>query len=164
MLSRAVLQSFFGVTGQSGQFQYQRGQERIPDNWYRRPANDFSIPTFLADVLEHGTQYPRLLSIGGNTGKVNTFTPIDLGNLTGGVYNAQSLLQGNNLFCLTLQLIQAEEPDILGNTFTDSEQAGLPLADLISDMLAQYACPQLQEINAKLYAGYPGYNVQQGGY
>lgn len=161
MLSRDVLKSFFSVTGDSGTFQYQRGHERIPENWFRRPANDFSIPAFLLDVLEHGIQYPRLLSIGGNTGEVNTFTPVDLGNLTGGVFNAANLVQGNNLLCFTLDLIQGEQPDILGNTFTDPEQAGLPLTDLISDMIAQYACPQVHELNTGLYESYPGYRVTQ---
>lgn len=36
-------------------------------------------------------------SIGGNTGTVNSFTGVDLGDTTGGVYNAQTLFEGNNL-------------------------------------------------------------------
>ena len=36
--------------------------------------------------------YPHAAIIGANTGKVNTFTPVDIGNLTGGVFKANDLL------------------------------------------------------------------------
>jgi hypothetical protein len=50
-LTREVLKSFFAVTGEPGSFVHNRGQERIPDNWYKRPfANALNIPEVLADV------------------------------------------------------------------------------------------------------------------
>ena len=51
-LTREVLKSFFAVTGDGpGNFIHNRGQERIPDNWYKRPlANAYNIPEVLADV------------------------------------------------------------------------------------------------------------------
>ena len=43
---------------------------RIPDNWYKRAiGNEYTIPGFLADVVDFGEKYPPLLSTGGNTGK-----------------------------------------------------------------------------------------------
>jgi hypothetical protein len=62
--------SFFSITGESGNFQYTVGHDRIPDNWYKRAIDvEYTIPGFLADVVDFGEKYPPLLSTGGNTGK-----------------------------------------------------------------------------------------------
>ncbi len=42
---------------------------------------------------------PRTLNIGGNTAGVNTFAGLDIGDLTGGVYNSMNLLNGDNFIC-----------------------------------------------------------------
>jgi len=36
---------------------------------------------------------PSLLSVGGNNGKVNSFTGVNVGNLTGGVFELEGLLE-----------------------------------------------------------------------
>ena len=156
-LTGDILKSFFSYTGESGNFKYTLGHERIPDNWYRRPVSDFSIPAFLLDVIEHAVAYPSLIAAGGNTGEVNTFTPIDVGNLTGGVYDAATLTQGNNLLCFALQIIQAAAPDIVGSTFSDAAKAMQPLTDQLQGMFAKYACPKLEKADFDLYSHYPGY-------
>jgi hypothetical protein len=43
--------------------------------------------------------------IGGNTGKPNTFTGVNIADLTGGVFNAETLLEGNNLMCFAFQAV-----------------------------------------------------------
>jgi hypothetical protein len=63
---------------------------------------------------------PTLLSIGGNTNGVNTFTGLDIGNLTGGVINGQNFLQGDNLACfckllLTLTPLRMKLVEICGD-------------------------------------------------
>lgn len=52
-LTREVLKSFFAVSGDSpGNFVHNRGQERIPENWYKRPlANSYNTVDVLTDVL-----------------------------------------------------------------------------------------------------------------
>ena len=53
--------------------------------------------------------------IGGNTGKPNTFTGVNIADLTGGVFNAETLLEGNNLMCYGLQLAvhrQRRHPEV----------------------------------------------------
>jgi len=45
------------------------------------------------------SQYPQFLDVGGNTGKTNTFTGVDLQDLTGGVYNLQTLGQDGSAAC-----------------------------------------------------------------
>lgn len=136
-----------------------------PDNWYKRPiGDDYSIPKFLIDVLEHAAQYPRLLDIGGNTDGVNSFTAVDLANLTGGVFNAANLLEPDNLLCVVLQITQAAAPDALGSLYTDVSKALTPLADIIRQVLAGKMCPQLQSIDESLFEQYPGYTMQSGSY
>lgn len=63
------------------------------------------VNSFVLDVIDFGLKDPRLLSIGGNTGKVNTFTGVDPSALTKGVFNGATLTQGNNLECFIFQLI-----------------------------------------------------------
>lgn len=165
-LSREVFTSFFGVQGDSeDNFVVKNGWERIPENWYKRPlGNDYSIPSFLVDVLEHAAYDPRLLSIGGNLGEVDSFFGVDVGDLTGGVFNAADLLDANNLECFVLQVIQAAGPDILGTMFSDVKAAMRPLTDKLQQLLAGKTCPQLQEVNSELFEKFPGYTESYGTY
>ncbi|RBA20642.1 hypothetical protein FPRO05_08089 [Fusarium proliferatum] len=162
-LSREVFTSFFGVKGNKpGNFKVNQGWERIPD---RRPVEDeFSIPDFLVDVLAHAAKYPRLLNIGGNTGKVNSFSGVDIGDLTGGVFNTAMLLKGDNLECFVMQIIMAAAPDVLGSQFTDVTKALTPLADKLLQPLTGKTCPKLQKVNMKLFEKFPGYTESYGSY
>lgn len=103
ILNGDILKTFYAVSGEDGNFQYNRGHERIPDNWYTRNADDqYSISYLIADDLEMVLQHLDLNSVGGNTGTVDSFTGVDFANLTGGVFNAETLLEDNNLFCFAM--------------------------------------------------------------
>ena len=103
VLNSDILKTFYAITGEDGDFQYKRGHERIPDNWYTRNADDtYSIAYLISDDLEMVLQHLDLDSIGGNTGTVDTFTGVDVANLTGGLLNAATLMEGNNLFCFAM--------------------------------------------------------------
>lgn len=67
-LTRATLKSFFAVSGEPGNFVHNRGQERIPDNWYKRPAaNAYNTADVLADVLtNNAVSTIFLIQIEGN--------------------------------------------------------------------------------------------------
>lgn len=163
-LSRKQLMTFFAVTGESGSFQYKEGHERIPDNWYKRAVgNDFTIAAFLLDLVNHGLKYPPLLSIGGNTGTVNSFTPVDLGSLTGGVFNSASLLQGNNLACFLLQAATIATPDIATGLLSVVSNAKKAIIDLVGDSLSGLACPKLEKLNEDQFKSYPGYTGCRNG-
>ncbi|KAF2433910.1 Cloroperoxidase [Tothia fuscella] len=162
-LSLNVFSSFFGVSGQEGKFIYKEGNERIPDNWYRRPiGDDYSIPSFLVDVLDHGAQYPPFLDVAANVNGPNTLAPVDLSDLTGGVFRTGGLLEGNNLECFVLQSIMAAQPDILGSFFLDVKSATRPLTNNIQTQLAGLACPQLNKYDTTLFQKYPGYQRSGG--
>ncbi|PQE26175.1 hypothetical protein CJF30_00000925 [Rutstroemia sp. NJR-2017a BBW] len=84
-LDRATLKSFFGVSGPDSALVWNKGQERIPNNWYRRPSsNPYTLASGVLDTLANLRAYPDSFRVGGNTGTVNSFAGVDLGNLTGG--------------------------------------------------------------------------------
>jgi hypothetical protein len=104
------------------------------------------------------------LNIGGNTGKVNSFSGVDMGDLTGGVFNTAMLLKGDNLESFVMQIIIAAAPDVLGSQFIDVTKALTPLAEKLRQLLAGKTCPKLQKVNTKLFEKFPGYNESYGSY
>jgi hypothetical protein len=161
VLNQEVLKSFFAITGESGSFTYNPGCERIPENWYKRAIGDeYSIPFLETDTLYFASQYPNVLTIGGNTGQVNTFTPLDFDDLTGGVYSSETLLQGNNLACFVYQAASLTAPDILKTLYSDITEPLAMLNNATNNALAQFTCPQLASIDVSQFGNYPGYATQ----
>ncbi|KAF2758606.1 Cloroperoxidase [Pseudovirgaria hyperparasitica] len=152
-LTKEVLKSFFGMTENAdGSWSGGRGYERIPDNWYKRAIGDeYSIPFFQTDFLKDALVHPKFLDIGGNTGKVNTFTGVDLGDLSGGVFNVKTLAEGNNAFCLASQFAAQAEPDLLRTLLsTLGGEAGKALLGL--------GCPLLTRFDDDQLKAFPGYS------
>ena len=148
-LSQNVLKSFFAVSG-ANQMQgvYTPGYERIPDNWYKRAIGDeYTIPFFLSDVLSAAEQHPEFLEVGGNIGTVNSFTGVDVSNITGGVFDTTTLLEGNNLGCFAFQLIVQSAPDILQGLISDVAQATQQLTQAIDAASTGLNCPQLDSVD-----------------
>ncbi|KAI1362205.1 hypothetical protein F5Y08DRAFT_341849 [Xylaria arbuscula] len=96
--------------------------------------------------------------------KTNTFTPINVSDLTGGIFNTTDLLKSNNLLYFVLQAIQAATPDVVGTIFTDVKKALSPLTDKIQHLLADKTCLQPEKHNTKLFEKYPGYTKSYGTY
>ncbi|KAJ7885440.1 oxidase-like protein [Mycena leptocephala] len=137
-----------------GFFSYNRN-ERIPSSWYRRPLDDqyLAVTHAIPDMLRMWAEYPETVLIGGNTGEVDSFVPIDITDLTGGVYSAASLLEGNNAVCFAFQFLQLAFPDIASN-----------LEDLVAEILQQLAetvepleCPEFETLDLESLSKYPGY-------
>lgn len=83
-LDRSTLKSFYAMTGtDDSNLEYTPGTERIPENWYTRAVGDpYDIPSLLQDISTLIEEHPELLAFGGNTGTVNSFTGLDIQNLT----------------------------------------------------------------------------------
>ena len=65
--------------------------------------------------------------MGGNTGTVNSFAGVDLGDITGGFITAADELQDpTKLGCFISQAIQADVPSFLDNVFN-----GLALTEIL---------------------------------
>ncbi|KAK7727153.1 hypothetical protein SLS57_003188 [Botryosphaeria dothidea] len=151
------LKQFFSVTGEPGSFVYTPGHERIPENWYRRPSsNQYSIATVVADLVIGFVKDPSTIKFGGNTGTVNSFTGVDVGDLTGGVFNGATLLEGNNLACFTLQAAQAGLPDVLNGILSDLAPALDLINNAVSPLMTSLACPQLEQFSQGLFNQFPG--------
>lgn len=154
-LSHEVVQSWFGIQGSSGNYTAVQGTERIPENWYKRAnAYPYTIPYFNAEVLAAAALHPKFLSIGGNTGTTNSFTGVNITDLSKGVFNGETLTQGNNLGCFALQAAAQAEPDILVGEFTD-------LLNTLGSIATQLSCPQLEALDTKQLEQYPGYMKDQ---
>lgn len=159
-LSYETLQTWFGVSGSNGQYSVPNfGYERIPDNWYRRSTTaPYSIPYFLGDVVSAATLHPKFLSVGGNLdGKTNNFAGVDIANLTGGVFNLETLLQGNNLGCLAFQASAQIKPDFV------LKDALNQIVSAVAGIVKQLGCPQLQSMDESLLEQFPGFSRSRQG-
>ncbi|KAI3318992.1 hypothetical protein HD806DRAFT_539693 [Xylariaceae sp. AK1471] len=58
-----------------------------------------------------------LLSIGGNQGAVNRFVGVDIADLTGGILNSTSFLEGSNFVCFALNVLKTIVPNSLLTAF-----------------------------------------------
>lgn len=162
--AKDVFKSFFGVVEENGALVYKQGQERIPDNWYRIPV-DYGLVGLNADLVAWVLQHPVLGSIGGNMGEVNTFAGLNMADITGGVLNATSLLEGNNLFCFVMEIVKTFAPNALAGLFKTLETPLELLNDAILDPLLDLSCPAFEDMTAGgtdlfsyLTATYPGAN------
>lgn len=134
----------------------------MPDNWFRRPI-PWGLVDLNLDVLKWSERHPFLLDVGGNTAEVNTFTGLDLSNITGGLLNTATLLEGNNLICFSLEIAKTFGPNSLSTLYKLlSVPAGI-LTDALSTPLLDLSCPvyadlsnQGDDIAASLLATYPG--------
>jgi hypothetical protein len=156
-LSRDVLKSFFAVEGEPGSFTQTPGHERIPENWYKRAAaNAYSIPAAVGDVQTNNLMYPGLVGVGGNTGTVDSYTGVDLGDLTGGVFNAATLLEGDNLACYALQASQAAIVDAVSGIVSDLGALLRFVTDQLGPLGESLQCPPLAEFDNGLFNPFPG--------
>ena len=137
--------SFFGVVEENGEMVYKKGWERIPENWYRI-AIDFGLVDVNLDLVDWILKYPKLASIGGNQGKTNTFAGVDLHDITGGLLNATSLLEGNNLVCFVLQVVKTFAPNSLSSLFKTLEVPLKLVNDAILNPLVSLQCPEWKDL------------------
>ncbi|TKA75717.1 hypothetical protein B0A49_03195 [Cryomyces minteri] len=123
----------------------------------KKVMRQYTISFFQTDLLAQAAQHPEFLNVGGNTGTTNSFTGVDVSSLTGGVYNSQTLLQGNNLMCFASQAAQQGAPDLLKGVFADTTAALSKLSGAVASATSGLGCPQLAAIDAAQFSKYPGY-------
>ncbi|KAI8939510.1 hypothetical protein NX059_003281 [Plenodomus lindquistii] len=157
-LTREVLKSFFAVTGEPGSFVHNRGQERIPENWYKRPGgvDRYNLVDVFTDLLTNEALYPGTFRIGGNTGEVDTFTGVNLDELTGGVFNAATLLEGNNGACFLLSASLAGLPDITDPLLGPVGSVLGWAREQLGPVGQSLGCPQLASLDNSLFSQFPG--------
>lgn len=162
LMNTEILNSFFGVEEVNGQLQKINGggHERFPENWYKRAIGDeYSIPFLQADTALAFLKYPKFLNVGGNTGKVNTFTGVDASDLTGGVFNSATLMEGNNAYCFASQFLAQAMPDMIkcSGVFNDLTGAMSKFTQSLGSAFSALDCPQLKSIDKTQFDKFPGY-------
>ncbi|KAM0714459.1 hypothetical protein Q7P37_010246 [Cladosporium fusiforme] len=169
VLTHEVMQSFFGVYNTSnGSLEYRQGHEQIPSNWYHTHV-DYGLVQLNLDTVAMIAQYPELGSIGGNVGKVNSFTGVNLDNILGGVLNATQLLESNNLLCFVLEIIKMASPSYLSNIYATLDKPLELITKLVSAPLLSLDCPAWDDLTMggqplweALAERYPGANKSLG--
>jgi len=132
ILDKEVLKYFFSISGPDDNLTYTYGYEQIPANFCKRAiGNEYTASLFFEDLINFSKNFPEMISIGGNTGTVDSYAALDLGNLTGGVYNGATLLEGNNLPCFLFSSLLAAAPDVLKGGYSDISQ---PMGTLLGSV------------------------------
>ncbi|RDA89433.1 hypothetical protein CP532_6116 [Ophiocordyceps camponoti-leonardi (nom. inval.)] len=154
-LNGDVLKSFFSVEGESGNFTYRPGHERIPDNWYRRAVGDeLGFRTLSSDARYMAGKHPKFNYLGGNRGKVDTFTRVNISDFTHGAYDDETLGEGRNAACfaVTFQLLVA--PDHFGKFFKDVTEPLDKLRGIQKEAVRE--CPPLDRVVRSMFDSFPG--------
>lgn len=101
--------------------------------------------------------YPGIVSVGGNTGTVNSYTGVDLGDVTGGAFNLDNLSEGNNAACYLLQISQAGlATQALGGLAKAVGQVLGFVTEQLGPLGKSLACPELASLNNGLFQQFPG--------
>jgi hypothetical protein len=98
--------------------------------------------------------------VGGNTGEPNSFTGVNIADITGGVFNAETLLEGNNVMCLAFRVVSTATPDLLKGLVGNVLLAVKKLTEVLDPVLEELSCPQLMKYDASSFDKFPG---AQGG-
>lgn len=170
-LTPEVFESFFSYTrDKNNNLVFTYGHERIPDNWYRRADDDaWTLADILTSTAQQCLSYPGNCQVGGNTGQVNSFSGVNLGDITGGLVNSASDLSDPvRMGCFISQAIQADVPSFLGNVFNGAVlQTVLGLVDtmLLPALAPLGSCPNLPKGKSVMQYGanYPGAQFMNSG-
>ncbi|PVH71859.1 Cloroperoxidase, partial [Cadophora sp. DSE1049] len=156
--------SFFGVTGEPANFKWLPGQERVPENWYRRPSsNQYTAPDVFIDVGIGYAAYPKTLKFGGNTGKPNSFVGVNVANLTGGIFSAQDLFKGDNLACFSFSVLQQGIPNFLSTVLNDLAPVTKFVNKYVGPLVGGLNCPEIKGQSTGLFNDFPGYKYSPTG-
>lgn len=166
-LDGEMFKTWFAVTGDYPNFTWLPGQERIPDNWYKRTTtNEYNAVNVFMDLGVNFLAYPDSLRLGGNTNGVNTYAGVDLADLTGGLYNLTHLVDqsGQGGACFFAQLAQAIIPDSAATVLGELS----PILNLVNKFIkpiipAGLDCPTIDKYDQTLFNKFPGYTYSPSG-
>lgn len=144
--------------------------QRFPDNWYKRAIGDeYSITLLNLDTVAAAKSYPKFLTIGGNTGKVNSLTAVDPGDVMSGLNGSSSLLEGNNLACFAMDFATQVSPDLIkcSDVIGDVQAQASKINAAFAAAVAKLECPKLGKPDTTQFKQFPGYtnlNCKTGEY
>ena len=124
---------------------YKKGHEQIPPNWYRIP-DDYTLIQLNLDLIDWYVKYPAVLSIGGNMGRVGSFVGLDFTDITGGVLDATSVLEGNGLMCFVLEVVKTFAPNSLSTLFKTLSMPLELVTETVAAPILSLACPEFEDL------------------
>jgi Peroxidase, family 2 len=144
-LDGEIFKTFFAVSGDYPNFQWNRGQERIPDNWYRRTlTNTYNNNDVVEDLAIGFLAYPDTFRLGGNTNGVNTYEGVSLTDFTGGAMDTNFLFNPNGQgACFFAQVIQASLPDAASIPLQQLAPFNNLVNKYIKTFSAGFDCPEV---------------------
>lgn len=89
---------------------------------------------------------------------MNSFAGVDLGNLTGGVFNLGNLLEGNNLLCFAFEVLKFAGPNALSGLFKSLAEPLEFITNALSVPLLNVTCPAFKDLQM---GGKPFWEVMQ---
>lgn len=156
-LDESQFKTWFAVEGEYPNFKWKPGQERIPDNWYRRTStNQYTVPNVIEDLVIGWAAYPDTFRLGGNTNGVNTYKGVDIATLTGGTYQQSNLFEGDNFACLFFQTQQQAVPDELKGLVNDVAAALAIFDKYVGPVASKFKCTPLAKYDNSVFNVYPG--------
>jgi hypothetical protein len=77
---------------------------------------------------------------------VNSFTGLNMEDITDGVLNASTLLENNNLLCFVLQLVKTFSPNSLSPLLATIDVPLKLVMDIISAPILSLSCPAWKDL------------------
>lgn len=77
---------------------------------------------------------------------MNSFTGLDLADITGGVINSASLLQGNNLICFSLEFVKTFLPQSFASVLRTFEVPAKLVSDVLAPRVLSLNCPAWKDL------------------
>lgn len=166
-LNGEMFKQFFAVNGTYPNFNWLPGQERIPDNWYRRPsAQQYTSQEAVTDLAIQWAAYPDSFRMGGNVNGVNTYEGVDLADFTGGAMHTQDLFDtsGNSkAMCFYAQLIQSAIPDSANVAVAELAAINSLISEHITPVTNGLDCPVIDKFDQTLFNQFPGHTYSPTG-
>ena len=83
---------------------------------------------------------------------MNSFTGVNITDVSGGLLNVETLLEGNNLLCFVFQILKAFSPDSLSSLYATLAVPLDLLTDVVGTTLTDLSCAPYQDLE---YNGQP---------
>ncbi|KAF2023096.1 Cloroperoxidase [Setomelanomma holmii] len=146
LLTQDVFKKFFAVYEDAqGNLDYREGHETIPENWYRKPV-EYGLVALNLDIVGWVMKHPQLRSVGGNTGTANSFSGLNMQDITSNVLNMASLLENSNRLCFVFGVLKTFQPNSLSPLLKTLEVPINLLTDTLAAPVLSLACPAWKDL------------------
>jgi hypothetical protein len=81
-------------------------------------------------------------------GKVDSFIGLDFTDITGGVLDATSILEGNGLICFVLEVVKTFAPNSLSTLFKTLATPLELVTETVAVPILSLACPEFEDLKA----------------